>query len=110
VLALAGGPNAGLLCRAWCDPHAAAASGCHEDSSSTSPTLSDTGSCDDVMLVTAAAIREDVRRAPSPIDAQQAIQVPRFLLAPSTTDSHNVRKPREEWPLEKRPLSPALRI
>jgi hypothetical protein len=48
VFAVAVGPNAALLCRVWCDPGAATASGCHHQRSSAEATrLVASNNCDD---------------------------------------------------------------
>lgn len=109
VLTLAGGPNASLLCRTWCDPQAAAASGCRHEDPATSPSVAGDDSCDKVVL-SAAFLREDVRRGASAPDADDAVLVPRCQLAHSTTDARPRQEPGREWSLDHRPLSTALRI
>lgn len=48
VFTVAVGPNAALLCKVWCDPGAAAASGCHHQGSSSEATrLVAANNCDD---------------------------------------------------------------
>ena len=99
VLTLAGGPNASLLCGTWCDPHAAAASGCHYEDPAISPSMAGDDCCDHVVLNVAAFLQED-----------HAIPVPRYRLAHSTTDARPGNDTAREWSLEKRPLSTALRL
>jgi hypothetical protein len=109
VLTLAVGQNATLLCRAWCDPQAAAASGCHHEESTNSPTMGG-NSCDHAVLSIGAFLREEVGRAVDAPDAARAIFVPRYQISQSSTDARVAQKPEREWSLEKRPLSTALRI
>jgi len=109
VLTLAVGPSASLLCRTWCDPHAAAASGCHQEDPPGSPSAGGDDSCDHQVL-SAAFVPENVRRALSSPDWDHAIPVPRYQLAHSTIDAPPRHEPGREWPLEKRPLPTVLRI
>ena len=109
VLTLAVGPNAALLCRTWCDQQVATASRCHHETSTTSPNVAGDDSCDSSVL-SAAFLREDVRRGVSPPDGDQAIPIPRYQVACSTIDARPGHEPGREWSLEKRPLSTALRI
>lgn len=110
VFSLAVGPNVALLCRTWCDAHAAAASECHHESSSTGATVASDEHCDDVGAATTAALREDVRRGVSPPDGNQAIPVPRCQLAPETADARSAHEHRRSPPLETGPLDTTLRI
>ena len=109
VLALAVGPNASLVCR-MCHQKAAAASECHHEPLATSPSVADGDGCDRVVLGVAAFLREDMRRGVSSPDMNQAIPIPRYQLAHSTTDARPGREPGRERPLENRPLSTAVRI
>ena len=109
VLSLAVGQNVALLCRAWCNAHEAAASGCHHEDSPTTPTVDDE-SCDNVVVAATAVLREDVRRNVSSQDANHAIPVPRYQLAQFTIDTCQNREAGRRWLLENRPLSTALRI
>jgi len=110
VLSLAVGQNVALLCRAWCNAHVAAASGCHHEDSSTTPTVAGDESCDNVAVAATAVLREDVRRSVSSQDANHAIPVPRYQLAQFTIDTRQNQEAGRRWLLENRPLSTALRI
>ena len=110
VLSLAVGQNVALLCRAWCNAHVAAASGCHHEDSPTTPTVAGDESCDNLVVVATAVLREDVRRDVSSRNANQAIPVPRYQLAQLTIGAGPGQEPWREWSLEKGPLSTALRI
>jgi len=110
VLILAVGQNAALLCRAWCHPQAAAASGGHHEEPANSPSVADDDSCDHVVLSVAAFLREGVRRGVSSPDGNHAAPVPHYQLAHSTTDARLGQEPGREWSLEERPLATALRI
>ena len=56
VLSLAVGQNVALLCRAWCNAHVAAASGCHHEDSPTTPTVAGDESCDNLVVVATAGM------------------------------------------------------
>ena len=107
VLTLAVGQNADLLCKVWC--HDAASAGCPHKGSTTSPSVSARDDCrSDVGGV--AFVREDAQRTAAAPDAQNAVVVPRFRLAPSPTDLRPSFESGRWLPLEERPLVIALRI
>jgi hypothetical protein len=108
VLSLAVGQNAGLLCKVWC-PDATSAACPHQDSTA-SPRVSADHNCEDVVAGAAAFVREDVRRTTAAPDAQNALVVPRFRLAPSSTDVRSGFESGRRQLLEERPLILALRI
>jgi hypothetical protein len=114
VLTLAVGQNASLLCNVWC--HDATSTGCpHQDSttsldSTTSPNVSADDNCSSVVVGAVAFVREDARRNAAAPDAQNALVVPRFQLAPSPTDLRSGFESGWRLPLEERPLIIALRI
>lgn len=108
ALTLAIGQNAVLLCQAWCDPHEAAATGCHHNTA-TSPSLTDNDNCTDTFAAI-AFVREDLRRGTSFPDAQHAVLVPAFRFAPPSTDIRSGHDPGQQSPLESRPLVTPLRI
>ena len=110
VLTLAIGPNAPLLCRIWCHPQADAATGCPRMDPTTSPSVAGDPRCDQAVLSAAAVLPEEVRRVVSAPDTAHAIQVTRYQLASSATDSLPRHERRRAWSVEKRPLSTALRI
>jgi len=106
-VSLAAGQNAVVLvCRAWCDLHAATASECHHGDLSTAPGV-DGGGCGDMVAVVAAVIREDPLRDIS-VGANQAI--PRYQLAQSMIDARPGREARCAWSVEERPLATVLRL
>jgi hypothetical protein len=108
VLSLAVGQNAGLLCKVWC-PDATSAPCPHQDSTA-SPRVRADDNCDDVVAGTVAFVREDARRTAAASDAQNALVVPRFRLAPSPTDLRPGFESGRRRLLEERPLVIALRI
>ena len=107
VLTLAVGQNATLLCRAWCDLHAAAASGCHHEASASSAIVAGRNSCDDAVLGAGAFLREEGGRVVAAPIAVHATFVPRHLLARLTTDVRRGPESGRGW--SQRPLS-TLRI
>jgi hypothetical protein len=75
VLALAAGPATGLLCRSWCAPEAAAASGCHHDSPAGTTRLAGTAACDELAMLPEGVLRDDLRRGAPVPDARPAVSV-----------------------------------
>ena len=108
VLTLAVGQSAGLLCKVWC--HDATSAGCVHQDSTTSPSVSAEDSCEKAALETVAFLREDARRSAAAADAQNALVVARFRLAPSPIDLGPAFESGRRLPLEERPLVIALRI
>ena len=107
VLTLAVGQDASLLCKVWCADTTSAE--CPHQDSTTSPSVSAEDSCSSVVVATFAFVREDVWRTAAAPDAQNALAVPGFLLAPSHTDLGGFESGRRLLP-EERPLVIALRI
>jgi hypothetical protein len=108
VLTLAIGQNAGLLCKVWCDD--ATSAGCAQQDSTTSPSVSAGDNCRSAVLGAVAFVREDARRTADAPDAQNALAVPRFLLALSPIDLGFGFESGRRLLLEERPLVIALRI
>ena len=114
VLTLAVGQNARLFCEAWC--HDGTSAVCPHQDSTTSPdsTASQSVSADDncgsAFVGALAFVREDARRTAAAPDAQNALVVPRFQLAPSPTDLRSSFESGRRLPLEERPLVTTLRI
>jgi hypothetical protein len=109
VLTLAVGQSAALLCRVWCDPHQAATTGCHHQGPTTSASVSGDDNCANVVL-SAAFVREDVRREASGPAAWQVVAVPWFRFAPPPTDTRSSYDPGQQVRLEDRPLAIAHRL
>lgn len=110
ALTLAVGPYATLLCRAWCDPQADAATGCQHVEPTGSTSVAGADGCDQVMLNVAAFLREEIRRGGPAPDAAHAALVPRYLLAHSTAYARPGHEPGRGWSPKKRPLLTARRI
>ena len=108
VLILLAGPSAGVLCKAWCNPAEAGATGCHYHPSP-SATLTGTDDCGKVVLSSAVLAKEDVRALSSP-DARHAVLVPRYQYSVSTSAAHPGDEPGCASPLAQRPLVTALRL
>lgn len=110
VLTLAVGPNAALLCRAWCHRQAVTPSGCHHQMEASSPRVAADDCCATMVLSVATFSREDVQRGVSAPDAGHSALVPRYQLAQSTTNGRPGLEPGREWSLDHRPRAVALRI
>ena len=110
VLTLAAGPNASVLCKAWCDPAAAAATKCHHQHGSPSATLIGTHDCGKAVPNSAVVFKEDARRGAPSSDSQQAVIVPRHHRAIFSSEAHPGDDPGCTWSLARRPLVTALRI
>jgi hypothetical protein len=108
VLTLAVGQNASLLCKVWC--HDATSARCPHQDSTTSPSVSAHDNCRSDVGGAVAFVREDARRTAAAPDAQNALAVPRFLLALSHIDLGFGFESGRRLLLEERPLVIALRI
>ena len=108
VLTLAVGPNASLLCKAWCPDTTSA--GCPHQESTTSPSVSAYDNCRTDIGTAVAFFREDARRTAAAPDAQNSLAVPRFLLALSYIDLGFGWEFGRRLLFEERPLVIALRI
>jgi hypothetical protein len=114
VLTLAVGQNASLLCQVLC--HDVTSAVCPHQDSTTSPdstafqSVSADDSCGSAFVGAVAFVREDARRTAAAPDAQNALVVPRFHLAPSPTDLRSGFESGRRLPLEERPLVTTLRI
>ena len=87
VSTMVAGPNASVLCKAWCDPAAAAATKCHHEHGSLSATLTGTDDCGRAVPNSAVVVKEDARRGAPSSDPQQAVMVPRHHPAISSSES-----------------------
>jgi hypothetical protein len=108
VLMLAVGHDASLLCRVWC--HDATSAQCPHQDSTTSPSVSTPDNCTSDVDGAVAFVREDARRSAAAPDAQNALAVPRFLLASSHTDLGSGFESGRRLLLEEGPLVIALRL
>jgi len=108
VVTLAFGQSANVLCQVWCPDSTSA--GCPHQDSATSPSVNAADNCRNAVLGAVAFVREDARRAAAVPDAQNALVVPRFRLAPSPTDLRPGFESGQRRPLEERPLVITLRI
>ncbi len=110
VFLFAAGPSASVLCRALCDPHAAAANGCHHEDNGAATQVSGNASCRDVALGAAAVLKEDVRRGASAEGIGAAVLVASFQLVTTTSHVRSVRGAERGTSDQKRPLFTPLRI
>lgn len=108
VSTLVVGPDVGVLCKAWCDPAAAAATECHHQAGSSSAALNGTDDCGKA-APHSAFVKEDASRAVPPSDPQP-VMVPRQHRAASSTKACPVDDLGCTWSLAPRPLAIALRI
>jgi hypothetical protein len=108
VLTLAFGPNASLLCQVWC-PDTTSARCPHQDSA-TSPSVSAHDNCRSDAAGAVAFVREEARRTTAAPDAQNALAVPPFRLAPSPTNLRSGFETGLRLMPEERPLILVLRI
>jgi len=108
VLTLTFGQNASLLCKVWCPDTTSAA--CPHQDSATSPRVSAHDDCRSDAFGAVAFVREDTRRTAAAPDAQDALPLPRFLLALSPTRLRPGFESGQRRPLEERPLVITLRI
>jgi hypothetical protein len=108
VLTLAVGQSAGLLCKVWC--HDGTSAGCVQQDSTTSLSVNADDTCRSAILGAVAFVREDARRPTPAPDAQNAVVVSRFRLAPSPTDLRTGFESGQRRPLDERPLVIALRV
>lgn len=110
VLLFAAGPSASVLCKALCDPHAAAANGCHHQDNGTATQVSGNASCQDMALGATALLKEDVRRGTSAEGIGATVPVASFQLVTRTSNVRRVLGAEPGTSDQKRPLSTPLRI
>ena len=110
VLALVVGPNASVLCKAWCDPAGAAATQCHHERGSLSATLSGTDDCGREIPDSAVLVNDDARRGAPSSDALRAVMAPRHHRAIPSSEAHAGKGAACTWFLVQRPHVTALRI
>jgi hypothetical protein len=109
VLTLAVGQNA-ALCKVWCFPQEAAATGCQHNDAATSASMTHNDVCNHVRLGVIAFVSEDVRRDTSAPNVLHMVSVPRFRLAPLPADIRSGHEPGQQTLLEAQPLVTPLRI
>jgi hypothetical protein len=110
VLFLAVGQNVTLLCKVWCDPQGAAATGCQHTDGATSASMTRNDDCNPVGLGVIAFVSEDVRRGTSAPNALHVVSVPRFRLALLPADIRSGHEPGQRTLLKAQPLVTPLRI
>lgn len=110
VLLFAAGPSASVLCKALCDPHAAAARGCHPQDNGTATQVSGNASCQDMGLGATAVLREDVRRGSSAEGVGTEVHVASFEFVTTTSSVGPVCGVERGTSDQKRPRTIPLRI
>ena len=108
VLAIAGTPSAALVCRIWCNPDGAAASGCHHEELFAAAIVAGDDACRNT-LVGAAFLPEQVRRAASASYTPYAV-APSHQSAAWMTDAGPREETARTCSFESGPLETALRI
>ena len=102
------GPSASPLCKAWCEPHAAAESGCHHAQSGGDASVGSADSCEDA-VGPAGLLKEDLRRAPAP-DAGPGVLMTRLEVMATATSPVAVRPQRRPPSCLRQSHSTPLRI
>jgi hypothetical protein len=110
VLALAGGPNATLLCAVWCHPAEARPSDCQHQEATSSPRVMGEDRCRAAPPSATAFVREDGTRESVTADAQHAVATPRFQVAPPLADATRAYPPTTSLGADTPPVLIALRI
>ena len=111
ALIVAAGPMAGLLCRSWCTPQVAAATGCHDTDAGPGPRLAAGDGCDDLVLgAPSAVLPEGARRAASGATQQAVLAAGLAQGLPNAFESGSPGAARFHQRLTNRPLSTHLRI
>jgi hypothetical protein len=111
VLALTGSPVTALLCRTWCDPNGAAASGCHHEELVSFTVVTGEDACRNAVVNVTALVQEDVRRGMSSVHARHAIPVPTSYELAGWTANADIGYALARSPsLGNRPLHAPLRI
>ncbi|MCC7178758.1 MAG: hypothetical protein IT177_10240 [Acidobacteria bacterium] len=103
------GPGATLLCRAWCDQHLAAVTGCHGPGGGDDLRVTTADQCDDGALAMPLLVQEDARRKAAP-PASQALTSRAFAFVASPFDLLPPLRAESMRPPQAPPLSLHLRI
>jgi len=109
VLVLAGDAPLGAFCKAWCNPEAAAASGCHPTDEIGVSHLAGDDDCDDASSELAAVLPEDGRRDVAALGVSAGPDSLR-LHAPRPTRLQMSAGPHGQQVSLNRPRSTNLRI
>lgn len=108
-LIVATGPGAALLCRAWCDQHLAAVTGCHDPGSGDDLRVTTADECDDRALAAPSLVQEDARRKAAP-PASHVLAGRAFGFVTSPFDRLPPLRAEAAPPPQAPPLSINLRI
>ena len=110
VLSLAVGPAARLICEAGCGPRVAEASGCRQSHHGPATTVAGIDACGTRPVLAVTSVRDDTRRLVAPPDERHAVLGTAGYIAARGV-SHDIRSFRRDGPpVQRRPLTPALRI
>ena len=109
VLLIAAGPSASLVCKAWCNPAAAAQNGCRHGGRGDSARMATNESCQDAVQGLAIVLKEDVRRTLLR-DLGLDVALARFQFAALATSHRSVRHRGPARSDPQRPLNTPLRV
>jgi hypothetical protein len=109
VLALAIGPNAVVLCAAWCHPEETKSSACRHPDATMSPLVTGENNCRTVPAVAAAFVREEAKRGSPTVAVPQSAPLPHSLFAPAPSDT-SLTNASTSLAVISPPLRIALRI
>ena len=110
VLTLAAEPTAAQLCKALCSAQMAGATKCHQDTSTTQPSVASSSNCDRAALSVGAFFREESEHSGSASAAFHADCVLQYHVPLLTTNGDAPQQAAHHWSLDSRPLTQALRI
>lgn len=108
VLTLAAGPEAALLCGAWCDQGGRIASACQHETAANSPIVSANDCCDDALGVPVVLFK--LRLNLSAPDGAQATEGSRHQFALQPLHRSPGQESTRHGSFDNRPLATILRI
>jgi hypothetical protein len=110
ALTLAVGPNAAVLCTAWCHPAETQDSACQHPDATLSPRVTGEDSCPTVAGTATAFVREEAGRGSATSGVPLSVPVPPFLSAAVPTDISRIRDRGTSFVVGSLPILSVLRI
>ncbi len=110
VLTMAGGPNAFLFCRVWCDVYATVINECHHADPGTARSVGGADRCSNTQVSVPAVLPDPARPGVTVAHVGEALVAHRYQLASSMPESRSGQTSGPMWTLASRPLSTTLRI